>query len=92
MHEAGYKDYPKVVVLRNDLNAIFKILLQKGYETIGPTVSDNVIIYDKISSIEELPVGLTDRQDSGAYQLIKGNGRSLFDYVVEALVREIKST
>ncbi len=92
MLEAGYKDYPKVVVHRNDLNTIFKILFHKGYETIGPTVSDNVIIYDKISSIEELPVGLTDRQDSGAYRLIKGDGKSLFGYVVEALVREIEST
>ena len=39
--EAGFNSHPKVVVLRDDLSSVFKILYHKGCEIIGPAVSDD---------------------------------------------------
>jgi len=57
------------VVEREDFNALFDILTNKGYEIIGPTVRDSAIIYDKIRSINDLPIGITDYQDKMVYRL-----------------------
>jgi formate hydrogenlyase subunit 6/NADH:ubiquinone oxidoreductase subunit I len=70
------------VVEREDFNALFDILTNKGYEIIGPTVRDSAIIYDKIRSINDLPIGITDYQDKMVYRLRKRNDNALFGYVV----------
>ncbi len=71
-----------VVIEREDFDNLFQILSRKGYHISGPTVRDNAIVYDDISSSDDLPVGYTDEQKAGSYKLVKSKGNSLFGYVV----------
>ena len=70
------------IVYRKDFAKLFSALNDGGYRIIGPTVSDGAIVYGPVSSVEELPVGITDRQEAGRYRLEKRNDAALFGYVV----------
>jgi len=70
------------IVERQDFPKLLEALRQKGYQIVGPTVREGAIVYDQISTVEELPVGWTDEQDGGTYRLKKRSDRALFGYVV----------
>ena len=66
------------VLESQDLQKLFDLLRAKGYRLVGPTVRDNVITYDELTSVKELPVGWTDVQEGATYRLEKvGGGRFL---------------
>ncbi|MBE3558833.1 MAG: 4Fe-4S dicluster domain-containing protein [Ktedonobacteraceae bacterium] len=71
-----------VVLERAQLQDLLTVLAQRGYEVIGPTVRDKAIVYDQITSIEDLPTGYTDEQDGGAYRLKRRDDAALFGYAV----------
>jgi sulfhydrogenase subunit beta (sulfur reductase) len=73
---------PQAVVRLDDLLKLFDCLIQTDYEIIGPTVSDQAVIYDKITTPDDLPKGVIDQQDSGSYRLVKDDSPALFGYVV----------
>lgn len=62
------------------LQALIDRLHSAGYEVVGPTIANGAIIFDKISSLDDLPVGWTDEQSPGRYRLIKRQDRALFGY------------
>ena len=55
----AYQDFPK----------LFDALQAQGWTTVGPTVRDGAIVLDKISSVNDLPLGLRDQQAEGSYRL-----------------------
>ena len=57
-------------------------LRRRGYRVIGPTVRDQAIVYDDISSLADLPRGWTDEQAGGRYRLIRRDDDALFGYAV----------
>lgn len=67
---------------RENFQNLFDALNQKGYRTCAPTLKDNAVVYDEISSVDELPIGWSDDQDAGRYRLVKTKRKALFDYVV----------
>jgi sulfhydrogenase subunit beta (sulfur reductase) len=73
---------PLWVVERKDLQSLFESLIKKQYQILGPTVDGNAVIYDEITSIEELPIGIIDHQEGGSYRLEKTDKETLFGYVV----------
>ena len=70
------------IIDRKSVDILFEGLKARGFELIGPTVRNNVIIYDHIESVSELPIGWTDRQEAGTYRIIKQDDTALFGYVV----------
>ena len=64
------------------LDKLFEALQRKGYEVIGPTPRDGAIVYDRLESAAELPVGWTDEQEPGRYQLKRREDQALFGYAV----------
>jgi sulfhydrogenase subunit beta (sulfur reductase) len=60
---------------------LFEILSQKGYQVVGPTVSDKAIVLDELSSVDQLPIGMIDIQDGGKYRLEKTDSPTLFGFV-----------
>ncbi len=48
-----------------------------GYKLLGPTLRDEVIIYDELSSAKDLPIGWTDEQDPGRYRLKRRSDKRL---------------
>lgn len=64
------------------LGDLFQALARRGYTLVGPTVRDGAIVYDKISSPADLPVGWTDEQDGGTYRLRRRDDGAYFGYAV----------
>jgi formate hydrogenlyase subunit 6/NADH:ubiquinone oxidoreductase subunit I len=72
----------KVTLERANLQQAHDALVRKGFRVIGPTVRDGAIIYDELTSVDDLPIGWTDAQDGGTYRLVKRSDQALFGYVV----------
>ena len=71
-----------VVVEAKQIQRLLDSLKQRGYQIVGPTVRDGAIVYEAIDSVDDLPVGWTDEQDGGRYQLVKRDDQAWFGYVV----------
>lgn len=72
----------RVTIARQGLQDLIELLQGKGYCVVGPTVQDSAIVYDELNSIDDLPAGWTDQQDTGTYRLTKRSDRALFGFVV----------
>lgn len=82
MNEINLGD--RVVIQRQNLQSLFAALQQSGYELIAPTIREEAIVYDAVSSVEELPIGWTDEQSGGTYRLKRREDQALFGYAVGA--------
>jgi sulfhydrogenase subunit beta (sulfur reductase) len=74
--------HDRVVVERDDLPQVLAYLSSNGYQVIGPTVREQAIVYDTLSSLDDLPIGYTDEQGGGSYRLKRRGDRALFGYAV----------
>ncbi len=72
----------EVILEVEGLEQLLVALKNKGYTTLGPTISGGVIIYDELISISDLPLGWNDVQEAGTYRLKRGENGSLFAYAV----------
>ena len=72
----------KAVITAQGLDALLGVLRGRGYRVVGPTVRDQVIVYDDINGIADLPVGWTDEQDGGRYRLSRRDDEAVFSYAV----------
>src|SRR5262249_5048735 len=70
------------VAAKNCVHFLLNALQRRGYTCIGPTVRDAAIVYEKIRSEHDLPIGYTDEQDGGTYRLKKRNDEARFGYTV----------
>ena len=64
----------------DQLQSLLDQLKNEGYQCIGPQVRDGAIIYDNISSINQLPRGINDQQAPGSYSLSHSNSSKYFDW------------
>ena len=64
------------------IDDLLQALKNRGYEVLGPTIRDRVIVYDHLENAADLPIGWTDRQDGGSYRLEKRADNAYFGYVV----------
>jgi len=68
----------------HDLAQLLTALHGHGYTILGPTLGNGAIVYDEVHSMADLPVGYTDAQAPGTYQLTQGDSRSIFGYTIGA--------
>ncbi len=71
-----------VVLERQHVQHLLTALLKREYRVLGPTVRENAIVYDTLTSVDELPIGYTDEQDGGYYRLKRRSDQALFGYTV----------
>jgi len=64
------------------LEALIQLLQQRGYETYGPTVHAQTIVYAQIASARDLPRGWTDEQTGGHYRLRRRDDEAMFGFAV----------
>ncbi len=72
----------KVTIKSNDIILLFNALRSAGYSVIGPTIREGTIVYEELTSIDDLPVGWTDEQEGGSYRLKKRSDNAFFGYNV----------
>lgn len=65
---------------QDDLRSLFRQLQADGYRIIGPKVQDDVVTLTELTDFDELPVGILDIQEPGAYRLEETGDKSLFRY------------
>ncbi len=72
----------QAIVVADALDRLIIALSARGYRVLGPTVRDGAIVYDDLESANDLPIGLTDRQDGGTYRLERRGDEARFGYAV----------
>ncbi len=72
----------QVILEQEHFQLLLDALRGRGYEVVGPSVRDNAIVYDTLTSVADLPIGYTDEQDGGTYRLKKRADDALFGYAV----------
>ena len=71
-----------LVIAKPQLQKLIDELRKRGYSVAGPTIDQEAIVYDEITSIEQLPRGWTDEQAPGMYRLKQIGDDSWFGFVV----------
>lgn len=69
-------------VEKEAIGSLIDVLTRKGYLVVGPTVQEEAIVYEEISSLEDLPKGWRDEQEGGYYRLKRRGDEALFGYNV----------
>jgi ferredoxin len=67
---------------RASLSQLFVVLEQQGYIIVGPTVRQGAIVYDRLQSTDDLPVGWTEEQEAGTYRLKPSGDSRYFGYTI----------
>ncbi len=63
------------------LNTILARLNEAGYETIGPRVKNETLVYDKVESLDDLPRGYIAEQEAGRFWLVYTGHVRYFDVI-----------
>ena len=71
-----------MIIEREGLDQLIAVLNEMGFQVVGPTVRDEAIVYESLTSIKDLPEGWTDEQEGGVYRLKRRSDKALFGYVV----------
>lgn len=69
-----------VVLERKHFQSLLDSLSDSGYDLLGPSVRDNAVVYDKIQTANDLPIGWVDASEASRYHLEKGKRKTLFGY------------
>jgi sulfhydrogenase subunit beta (sulfur reductase) len=82
MHPVPIKLGDEVVLDPQVLQQLLEVLNSQGYQTVGPTLRQGTLVYDRISSLADLPQGWSDDQDGGVFRLRKIKDPLFFRYGV----------
>lgn len=66
-------------IRKDQLNQILSALHKLGYQTVGPRVQDDMIVYAAVRTPEDLPRGFTSVQEAGRYRLVYTGHARYFD-------------
>jgi sulfhydrogenase subunit beta (sulfur reductase) len=70
-----------VALPKPELDLLLEDLRSNGYQTIGPHLQDESIVYREIEGLKNLPRGLLSEQEPGSYRLIQTNREHYFDFI-----------
>lgn len=70
------------LLAKRDFQALLDLLWSRAYRVIGPTVSQEAIVYGEVRTIDDLPRGWTDEQSAARYRLRRRDDDAWFGYVV----------
>lgn len=73
------------VLDRDGLEGVIQALRRREFALVGPTVRDGAIVVDHITSLDDLPSGWSDEQESGSYRLARRSDGALFAHAAPAL-------
>jgi sulfhydrogenase subunit beta (sulfur reductase) len=64
------------------LAQLLAVLVDDGYDVIGPTVRDRAIVHGPIADVGDLPQGWGDEQAPGTYRLVRRDDDAYFGFAV----------
>jgi sulfhydrogenase subunit beta (sulfur reductase) len=60
--------------------ALYTILVQQGYQPVGPTIQDGRLVLDALGGVADLPQGWTTEADAGVFRLARRADAAFFGY------------
>jgi len=72
----------EVVLEAQALQQLLEVLSGQGYQLVGPTVRHGSLVYDRLSSLADLPRGWGDEQEGGFFRLRPLKEPAFFGYGV----------
>ena len=72
------------VIQAHEFQDLLDALTKREYQIIGPTVEADAIVYDSITTVDDLPIGWVDSLDAGEYRLVKSRKKTFFGFVGSA--------
>jgi ferredoxin len=72
----------QVSFAKQDLQLLLDGLATRGFEVIGPRLGEGAIVYDKLTSIEDLPRGWVEEQEAGTYRLQRDPENRYFAFTI----------
>jgi sulfhydrogenase subunit beta (sulfur reductase) len=70
----------RVVIDLQGFEALLAVLVDDGFEIVGPTMRRNALALGRITSVEDLPRGIGDGQEPGRYRLHERLDDALFGF------------
>ncbi|HSA99080.1 MAG TPA: 4Fe-4S dicluster domain-containing protein [Anaerolineales bacterium] len=70
-----------ILIQKSDLDVILTRLREEGYQTIGPKVKNETLVYEPIEALDELPQGYHTEQAPGEFRLKKDGHSRYFDII-----------
>ena len=78
MSEPRLETGATIGLAKTELDKLLANLRDAGFQTIGPCVRDQALVYEAIKGLDDLPRGYTSEQDAGRYRLVNaGHSRYL---------------
>jgi ferredoxin len=71
-----------VKIKHADFDNLLQAIKHGGYQLVGPTIQNKVIVYDRLESAADLPIAWTERQEGATYRLEKRSDNAYFGYVL----------
>ena len=73
-----------VALAKAELDLLLANLRRDGYQTVGPRLQDESIVYKQIEGLQDLPRGLLSEQAPASYRLIQTGRDRYFDFIPAA--------
>ncbi len=70
-----------IVITKVAFNAVLSRLREKGYETIGPRIKNDTLIYAPIEGVDDLPRGYITEQEAAHFRLTYTGHSRYFDAI-----------
>jgi ferredoxin len=70
-----------ILIRKPALDVVLTRLREAGYQTIGPKVKNETLVYEPIETLGELPQGYVTEQAPGEFRLKQGGHSCYFDFI-----------
>jgi sulfhydrogenase subunit beta (sulfur reductase) len=70
-----------VIIPKPDLDLLMVDLRTYGYDTVGPKLYDDGIVYSRIEGLNDMPRGFSSKQQPASYRLIQTGKARYFDFI-----------
>jgi ferredoxin len=70
-----------ISIQKKAFDTVLLHLREAGYQTIGPRVKNDTVVYEPVENLNQLPKGYITEQDAGRFRLIKSGHDRYFDLI-----------
>ena len=82
MKDVSTETQDPLILAPSALQQLIDALKDAGHRVFGPVVGNGAIVYDELSSVEQLPAGKTDVQLPGSYKLVPRDDEAWFGFAL----------
>ena len=81
MNEKNLTIGSTVALPKSELDLLLEDLRSNGYQTVGPRLQDESIVYKEIEGLKDLPRGILSEQGPASYRLVQTDKERYFDFI-----------